>query len=687
MFAVLHARRLAREASSVLVMPVLSRAKAIKGVFLALLCVVSANALSKDLFEYSLEELMTVVVVSGKEETIRHSPGTVSTYYPDQLQNMGLHTLRDMVRFAAGVQLTDSLIGEEVVQLRGLFDADNQKILFMVDGIPYWMSSHGNVPLYGIPLLAIEQIEVIRGPASVAYGTNSSAGVINVVTRKQAINGASLTVANHNQRTVNAVTQRGFAGGQLLLALEHRNDDGFDAEARDTFIAFDPSCGCFPTVDKVHYQNSLEHDSAMARLNYQGLTLTVQAFESRRNQLANNSALTPGQRKQFGQLVSARYQKNLGLYEFEVYSDWNRFYREDTVENFLSLFGIDGNGAIDLDNNGANNTRWLNGVRMETQLSAQLSWLAGFEYEERATENSRFRDDVQGAQLSLLAQPPFNRPFEFQDDGSLLLFEEDSLSEISAFTQFDYVSGDWRYVAGLRHVDNEFSGEHTAPRLAAVWSYNEQDSIKWLYGVGFNSPTFRQLSARNQVGVKQDIDIQAEIIHSYEVSWVRTLGHRHHSLTAFHIEADKLIQANGDGVVNADDAIERNGLEYEFRYRNAQWAAWWSTTYLHQGNQSIRDDRAALYASRWMGKIGVQRKGRRHTLGAALNASSPRYQVDEQYWLNLHYRHRWQALSGYVTVVNALDQTIMHPDVRSQQEVQLQAVAGRHLIAGIEARF
>ena len=34
------------------------------------------------------------------------------------------------------------------------------------------------------PLNNIEQIEIIRGPGSILYGTNAFSGVVNIITRK-----------------------------------------------------------------------------------------------------------------------------------------------------------------------------------------------------------------------------------------------------------------------------------------------------------------------------------------------------------------------------------------------------------------------------------------------------------------------------------------------------------------------
>lgn len=84
------------------------------------------------LFDLSLEELLKVSVVSGNEETIKNSPGTVSTYYPEQLQNFGLYTMDEMLGFVTSMEVNQSIQGTTTLQTRGLTDANNQKNLFLI---------------------------------------------------------------------------------------------------------------------------------------------------------------------------------------------------------------------------------------------------------------------------------------------------------------------------------------------------------------------------------------------------------------------------------------------------------------------------------------------------------------------------------------------------------------------------
>ena len=140
----------------------------------------------KELTEMSLEELLTVdvSVASKKSELLSNTPAVVSSVNAADLRSFGVRTLRDALAHVPGVVIQETPVGSVSIMIRGLSETFNQKVLFLLEGVPYWMSSHGDLPLLGMPLELIERIEVIRGPGSVVYGTNASAGVINVILKK-----------------------------------------------------------------------------------------------------------------------------------------------------------------------------------------------------------------------------------------------------------------------------------------------------------------------------------------------------------------------------------------------------------------------------------------------------------------------------------------------------------------------
>jgi len=89
----------------------------------------------------------------------------------------------DLLRDAPGVHVQQTSAGQGAVVLRGLV---GNQVLYLVDGIPMNNGTYRDGPgqyLATIDPDAIDRIEIVRGPASVAYGSDAQGGVVNVLTR------------------------------------------------------------------------------------------------------------------------------------------------------------------------------------------------------------------------------------------------------------------------------------------------------------------------------------------------------------------------------------------------------------------------------------------------------------------------------------------------------------------------
>ncbi|TQV74561.1 hypothetical protein FLL45_06255 [Aliikangiella marina] len=652
--------------------------------------ILGQNVSAKDamtLFNLPLEELLKVKVVSKTEENISQTPGIASVYYPEQLMAMGLHSVSEFLSFASSVEINPAVGGINPIQIRGLSDANNQKVLFLLDGKPYWMPSHGDIPINGIPLVMIEKIEVIRGPASVVYGTNSSSGVINIVTKSNAQGLFSQSI--DTQGVIQSGLYHTIASndGHFDFALALRQDDGYDAETRNTLAAFDAGCLCFPLAEPQSLNRTTEHASFLGQYHSDSLNFILQKYQEETSAIASGTFLSPAIYKQYGTLLSAQYSLNNDYSKTLFYSDWNQYYWRRDIEGVLAFNGIAGDGLQGFDNQGRANYRWRTGISYELFLSDNTRWLLGVENETRSTENNKFRDDANGDVLSLITQPPFNLPFVIQPDGSILLIDAGKLDETAFLAQLDHSSDNWRLVAGLRQVDNEFSGSHLSPRVSYIYSVSEQSTLKLLYSEGFNSPTFRQITGRNTFGIPQEVNVQAEIIETSEIAYTQNDQFFNQSIVVFYTRAKDLIQTSFNGISNSVEVVERSGAEYELQIQYSDFQLLTNVTYLKQGDQNIENDPTALFSSRWLVKLGGVYQIDQHSIGLSLRASSARAEVNSNYLLNSSYQYQSDQWRFYASIKNLLDEKVLFPDVRNQEAVIFQGEPERSLSIGLEYRF
>lgn len=128
-------------------------------------------------------EERVVTVASRYAQTLARASSVVTVITAAEIREQGQRTLADVLSSIPGVYIAVSKEGRRLAWVRGVTGSDNDQILLLVDGVPWYdgLYEHAWIDEY-VPLQAVRQIEVIRGPSSTSYGTNAFAAVINVVT-------------------------------------------------------------------------------------------------------------------------------------------------------------------------------------------------------------------------------------------------------------------------------------------------------------------------------------------------------------------------------------------------------------------------------------------------------------------------------------------------------------------------
>jgi outer membrane cobalamin receptor len=71
------------------------------------------------------------------------------------------------------------------ISIRGIGGNPTTGVLMLIDGHPQYMGIFGHPLPDSYVASDVERVEVIRGPASILYGSNAMGGVINIITKKQ----------------------------------------------------------------------------------------------------------------------------------------------------------------------------------------------------------------------------------------------------------------------------------------------------------------------------------------------------------------------------------------------------------------------------------------------------------------------------------------------------------------------
>ena len=132
----------------------------------------------------ALEEI--VVTAQKREQRLLDIPASVAVLSAEAVERKGVTDFEGLIEQIPGVSVTADFGGgaSKVISIRGVGGTDDYRpngspsVSFHMDGI--YQSS--NVFL-SMPFFDVERVEVLKGPQGTLYGRNSTAGVVNVITR------------------------------------------------------------------------------------------------------------------------------------------------------------------------------------------------------------------------------------------------------------------------------------------------------------------------------------------------------------------------------------------------------------------------------------------------------------------------------------------------------------------------
>ncbi len=134
------------------------------------------------------ENFEVVVTAPRMEIPLKENPAATTVVSQSVLENLPRSiALDEVMKLVPGVRVDNQADGERVhFYIRGqgiLTERGTRGIKVLVDGIPLNDPTGFVSDLYDIDWATVKKIEVLRGPAAALYGSGSSGGVINIITR------------------------------------------------------------------------------------------------------------------------------------------------------------------------------------------------------------------------------------------------------------------------------------------------------------------------------------------------------------------------------------------------------------------------------------------------------------------------------------------------------------------------
>mgnify|MGYP000176561175 CR=1 FL=1 len=158
-------------------------------------------------------------------------PRAVTVVTGEDMRARGIDQLADALRFVPGIAISRDSGPGGMTQLR-MRGTETRHTQIILDGVRIDTAQDGYADLGGLQAADIERIEVIRGPQSAFFGSNSIGGVVSITTRRATEPGVSgqAGIEAGSDGTVGLDFQVGFreARGGLTLSGIARNDGGWD---------------------------------------------------------------------------------------------------------------------------------------------------------------------------------------------------------------------------------------------------------------------------------------------------------------------------------------------------------------------------------------------------------------------------------------------------------------------------
>ncbi|KAA6338864.1 iron complex outermembrane receptor protein [termite gut metagenome] len=191
----------------------------------------------KDSLHFSLDE----VIVTGTRAQVNRNnvPMTISVINRNDIEKSSESALLPVLsERIPGMFVTErgvtgfgvSTGGAGGITMRGVGGSPTTGVLILIDGHPQYMGIMGHHLPDAYVASDVERVEVVRGPASILYGSNAMGGVINIITRKQDQDGWS---ANGRLMYGSYNTQKYMANGGLkqgkfdaFVSVNHDRTDG-----------------------------------------------------------------------------------------------------------------------------------------------------------------------------------------------------------------------------------------------------------------------------------------------------------------------------------------------------------------------------------------------------------------------------------------------------------------------------
>src|SRR5574344_588170 len=522
-----------------------------------------------------------VVVTGTRNQTdVRYLPLTITTIRRDQIEQRYEQSLLPLLseqtpglfvtsRGMMGYGMSTNAAGG--IKIRGIGGSPSTDVLILIDGHPQFMGLMGLSLADAYQSFLAERVEIVRGPSSVLYGSNAMGGVINIITRKNVVDG----IKNHIRLS---------AGSYGTVTSDYT---GMLKEGKLNAIL----AGSYNRTDNQRSNMSFDQASGYAKMGYDfthqwrlSADLNITHFNSSnpgtvsKPMIDNDMHITRGMTSA---TLTNNYKNTSGALTY--FYNWGHHKINDGHE-----IGKSPKDYLFYSDDKMTGINWY----QNTHLFEGNRTTVGFDY--LHTEGKAWNAADNGTD-TYLADKKADEVAGYVDLRQTLM----------SFLTFD---------AGLRFDHHSISGNQWIPQIGMSVILPANAEFKALVSKAFRNPTFKDL----YMFKSKNPDLSPESMMNYEMSFHQVLmeGGLKYGASLFYIDAKNMIETvmnNGTPQNQNTGKMKNWGIETELTYQiNSHLSANVNYSYLNTDKILTAAPKHKFYAGadyryqRWSMAGGVQ---------------------------------------------------------------------------------
>ena len=524
--------------------------------------------------------LQEVVVTGTRNATdVRHLPMTVTVIGRETLtEQYQTNVLPTVMQQVPGLFVTSrSMMGYGVstggsggINLRGISGGAGQ-LLVLIDGHPQYQGIYGHPISDSYQTLMAERVEVLRGPASVLYGSNAMGGVMNIVTRSMKEDGmkTSVNLGAGSYGTVQAEASNQLRSGKFSSTVSaqygrtdnHRPRMGFEQYGGYLKLGYDFND---------HWNAYIDADITHFNASHPGTT-TSPLFDA--DQRITRGVISAALENHYGWTSGAiSAYSNFGHHKID---DGTADPTKPTARYFRSKDALTG-------------MSWY----QSAQLFEGNRLTIGIDYQ-NIYGNAYYTSKETGDVLDT----PNKQSGRFYRN------------EIAGYVDFRQDLLSWLTIdAGIRLDHHSVTGTEWIPQAGLVIRPVSTGELKAMASKGFRNPTMREM----YLYPPSNEELEPDRIWNYELSWRHRIDAFSYGLNFFYIKGDNMIQTIQRKNVNTGE-IENYGAEIEAIWRvNNNLSLTTNHSLLHMEHKIVAAPEykgflgANYHKNRWTAIAGLQ---------------------------------------------------------------------------------